>query len=293
MAETVVDTKDSAGDDEYSGDYHVYEPYKAGLPPHLLSYFRELWRRREFLREMATSSIRANQQDTWVGRLWTILDPLLMGGIYFILVTILARGATIPNFFVYLMAGLFFFEILQTSASRGTKSVSGAGNMVTNTAFPKLLLPLAAVRSAIAELMPSIGVLMVLAIIFGVRPHWSWFACIPLILIMLIFSTGMAFLLSTAQVYFRDTKNLVPYIMRLWFFACPILWSVSMLPERFEWMRIANPAFDLVASFSAAFVYGQWPAGQAWIVSSIWAFSALIIGLYVFLTRERDFAVRI
>ncbi len=293
MADVAVDVKESSGDDEFTGDYHVYEPYKAGLPPHLGSYVREVWRRREFMREMATSNIRANQQDTWVGRIWTILDPLLMGGIYFILVTILARGATIPFFFVYLMSGLFFFSILQTATQQGVKSVSSSGKMVTNTAFPKILLPLASVRSAISELLPSIAVLIVLGLIFGVRPHWSWFACIPLVLIMLVFATGMSFLVATMQVYFRDTKNFLPYVMRLWFYACPILWSVSQLPERFEWIRIVNPAFDLVASFSAAFVYGSWPAGQAWIVSSIWALFALCLGTYVFLMRERDFAVRI
>jgi teichoic acid transport system permease protein len=293
VAGTVVDTKDSAGDDEYAGDYHVYEPYKAGLPPHVGSYFRELWRRREFLREMATSTARAAQQDTWVGRLWSILDPLLMAVIYFLLVLILARGATIPNFFVYLVGGLFFFEILQNATKYGSKAVASSGKMVTNTAFPKLLLPLAAIRTTFSEFMPAIGVLILLALATGVRPHWSWIACIPLILIMFIFSTGMAFLLATSQVYFRDTKQFLPYVMRLWFFSCPVLWSVSQLPERFDWIRIVNPVFDLVASFSAAFVYGSWPAGQAWIVSSIWAFAVFFIGLYVFLTRERDFAVRI
>jgi teichoic acid transport system permease protein len=293
VAGAVVDIEDSAGDDEFTRDYHVYEPYKAGLPPHVGSYFRELWRRREFLREMATSSARARHKDTWAGRLWTILDPLLMSVVYFLLVLILAKGASTPNFLAYLVGGLFFFEILQSSASLGAKSVAGAGKMVTNTAFPKLLLPLAAVRTAISELIPAIGVLIAIALATGVRPHWSWFACIPLILIMVVFSTGMAFLLSTAQVYFRDTKQFLPYFMRLWFFGCPILWSISQLPEQFEWIRIVNPTFDLVASFSAAFVYGSWPAGQAWIVSSLWALAAFFIGLYIFLTRERDFAVRI
>ncbi len=293
MTGTAVGTKDSAGDDEFNSNFHVYEPYKAGLPPHMGAYVRELWRRREFLREMATSTARANQQDTWVGRLWSILDPLFMSVVYYLLVLILARGAAIPNFFIYLVGGLFFFEILQNCTKYGAKSVQSAGKMVTNTSFPKLLLPLSAVRTSISELLPAIGVLIVLALATGVRPHWSWIACIPLVAIMLVFSTGMALMLATAQVYFRDTRQFMPYFMRLWFYACPILWSVSQLPERFDWIRIVNPVFDLVASFSAAFVYGSWPAGQAWIVSSIWALASLAVGLYVFLTRERDFAVRI
>lgn len=293
MAKAAVKAKAVADDDEFRGNYHVYEPYRAGLPRNFTGYLKELWRRREFMAEMTRANVRANQLDTVLGRLWSVINPLLMGLVYLLLVTILARGATIPNYFVYLLAGLFIFDVLENSLKSGVRSITSAGKMVTNTSFPKALLPLSAVRSALAELWPSLFVLLVVGLIFGARPSWPWLVCIPVIILLVVFSAGMAMLVAAMQVYFRDTKSFLPYFLRLWFFASPVLWAASQLPESGNFLRFINPMFDFVATWSNAFVYGQWPPATVWPVMLGWSVAALLIGGYVFLSRERDFAVRI
>ena len=115
MAKAAIDVKTVADDDEFRGTFHVYEPYRAGLPRNFSGYLKELWRRREFMNEMTRANVRANQLDTLFGRLWNVINPLLMGLVYLLLVLILARGATIPHYFVYLLAGLFIFDVLETS----------------------------------------------------------------------------------------------------------------------------------------------------------------------------------
>lgn len=293
MAKTAIDVKAVADDDEFRGTHHVYEPYRAGLPRSLSGYLKELWRRREFMAEMTRANVRANQLDTMFGRLWNVINPLLMGMVYFLLVAILARGATIPHYFVYLLSGLFIFDVLETSMKEGARSVTGAGKMVTNTAFPKALLPLSAVRGALAELWPSLCVLVVVALLFGVRPQWTWLLCIPVLALLTVFAAGMAMLLATMQVYFRDTRSFLPYFLRLWFFASPVLWTADQLPKSGEFLRYINPMFDYVGTWNDAVVYGEWPSWSAWPVMAAWALVALLIGGYVFLSRERDFAVRI
>lgn len=293
VAKAAIDVKTVADDDEFRGTFHVYEPYRAGLPRNFSGYLKELWRRREFMNEMTRANVRANQLDTLFGRLWNVINPLLMGLVYLLLVLILARGATIPNYFVYLLAGLFIFDVLETSMSQGAKSVTSAGKMVTNTAFPKALLPLSAVRGALAELWPSLVVLVVAALVFGVRPQLTWLLAIPILVLLTVFCAGLAMLVATMQVYFRDTRSFLPYFMRLWFFASPVLWAASQLPESGQFLRYLNPMFDFVATWSDAIVYGQWPNPQVWLVMSGWALVALLLGGYVFLSRERDFAVRI
>ncbi len=293
MAKAAIDVKTVADDDEFNGNYHVYEPYRAGLPRNFSGYVRELWRRREFMAEMTRANVRANQLDTLFGRLWNVINPLLMGMVYFLLVAILARGATIPHYFVYLLSGLFIFDVLETSMKQGASSVTGSARMVTNTAFPKALLPLSAVRGALAELWPSLVVLVVAGLLFGVRPQWTWLLGIPVLALLTIFCAGMAMLLATMQVYFRDTKSFLPYFLRLWFFASPVLWTADQLPKSGEFLRYINPMFDFVGTWSNAFVYGEWPPLSVWPVMLGWALVALLIGGYVFLSRERDFAVRI
>ncbi len=293
MAKAAIDTPAVPDDDEYRGTHHVYEPYRAGLPRNFSGYFKELWRRREFMREFTRANVRADQLDTIFGRLWSIINPLLMGLVYFLLVSILARGATIPNYFIYLIAGLFIFDVLETSMNRGARSITSAGKMITNTSFPKAILPLAAVRGALLELWPSLCVLVVAGLVLGVRPNWTWLLCIPVLILLVVFSSGMAMLMATSQVYFRDTKSFLPYFLRLWFFASPVLWSADMLPESLNFLRFINPMFGVVSTWSNAFVYGQAPNPIVWLVMAGWALLALLVGGYVFLSRERDFAVRI
>ena len=83
-------------EDEFTSEHHVYEPHKVGLPP-MGSYIRELWRRREFAREMSRTQLRAQHFNTMFGQLWLVLNPLLLAGVYFVLVDILRAGSRGPR----------------------------------------------------------------------------------------------------------------------------------------------------------------------------------------------------
>src|SRR5215218_8087957 len=95
-------------EDEFTGVRHVYEPHAAGLPP-LRSYVRELWRRREFALELSRTRLRAQHFNTAFGQLWLVLNPLLLAGVYFVLVDILRPRSGGLTFFAHLMACLFAY----------------------------------------------------------------------------------------------------------------------------------------------------------------------------------------
>src|ERR671935_1582291 len=101
-------TAPARADDEFNPETHVYEPHRVGLPP-LRPYVRELWRRREFAFELSRTRLRAQHFDTTFGQLWLILNPLLLAGVYFVLVDIIGRGSRGLTFFAHLMAGLFAY----------------------------------------------------------------------------------------------------------------------------------------------------------------------------------------
>src|SRR2546430_9482244 len=110
-------------EDEFTSEHHVYEPHAAGLPP-LRSYVRELWRRREFAFELSRTRLRAQHFDTTFGQLWLILNPLLLGAVYFLLTTILHKHKHPQFFFAHLMAGLFLYYFLQQALTQSVKSVT-------------------------------------------------------------------------------------------------------------------------------------------------------------------------
>ena len=129
---------------EVSSEHHVYEPHKVGLPP-LKSYLRQLWRRRQFAFELARSDLRSKHFNTALGQIWLILNPLLLGLVYFALVQIVGRRGGSVVGLAYLLLSLFTFRLVSTSISQGARSVVGGGRLILNTAFPRTLLPLSSV----------------------------------------------------------------------------------------------------------------------------------------------------
>jgi teichoic acid transport system permease protein len=282
--------------DDYLGEFHVYAPHKAGLPP-LRAYFSELWRRREFAVEMSRAQVRASNANTVFGIFWNVLNPILLASVYFLLVMVLSRGATRePWYFAYIVAALFAFYFVSGAMSGGASSVTSAGRIIMNTAFPRLLLPLSAVSIAFRRFLPTLLVYAVIALATGTGIPTTALLAIPMLLLLLMFATGMAMLLSTMQVYFRDTKSFLPYITRIWLYTSPVLYPIEFydrLPEGLQVVARLNPLYSLVGGWSDLLVRGELIPASMWIGAVLWSVGALVVGALVFISRERDFAVRL
>ena len=290
MSAPVVDE-----DDAFLGVHHVYEPYRSGLPK-LGPYFRELWRRREFAYEMSRSSIRATQSNTVLGQLWNVLNPLLLGAVYYLLVVILRGGSSNPlpaSYFPYLLGTLFLFYFVSGSMNGGASSVIGAGRLIMNTAFPRILLPLSTVRTAFYKFLPTMIVFYGAYLLAGLRPNPVQLLAIPWFLLVAVFSTGLAMMLATFQVYFRDTSSFLPYFTRIWLYASPVLWLPEAVPDKFKALEVFNPLFALIGGWGDILIEGKVPAVGVWLAALAWALGALVAGLMLFMSRERDFAVRL
>jgi len=275
--------------------YHRYGPHRAGLPP-LVPYFRELWHRRGFASEMSRAEIRGANSKTLFGQAWLVLNPLLLAAVYYLLVTIL-RGHHDPKVFVHLTLGLFAFNLVSSSITSGTKSVVSAGKLLINTAFPRLLIPLSAVRTAVFRFLPTIPVYLVFHLIFLTRV-WSptmllslyFFGC------MLVFSAGLAAFFSTMQVYFRDTSSFLPYFVRIWMYLSPVLWlpeNVANFSKPVLTVIQLNPMYAMLGGYAEAIQEAKVPALGLFVSSGLWALAAAAIGFLFFISRERDFAVRL
>jgi len=158
---------DKAGEvNEFTTTHHVYEPHKAGLPP-MVPYFRELWRRREFARESSKSTMKAANSLTVFGQLWLVINPTLLAAVYYLLVNVISPKARGWDYFAQLTAGLFTFYLVSGSMQTGAASVVAGGKLLMNTSFPRLLLPLAAVRTAFFRFLPTLPVYLVFHLMAG------------------------------------------------------------------------------------------------------------------------------
>jgi len=269
----------------------VYEPFRAGLPP-LRKYWRSLWSRRTFISEYSRSELREQHFDSIFGQLWLILNPLLLSGVYFLLIVIIGgSGGAIR--YGHLTASLFLFYLVSNSLSGGVKSVTAGQRLILNTAFPRMMLPISATVIAFFKFIPTLFVFLIMRTVLGLPFGWEMLWSIPIILIALIFSLGVAILISTINVYFRDIASFLPYLIRTLLYLSPILYEASSLKPELRILEYFNPLFPILDSWSLAVVHSQTPHLSSMLSSIAWALGVLLIGTYFFLSREREFAVRL
>ncbi len=290
----------------------TFLPHRAGLP-RLSTYFVTLWRRRHFAIELSRASMRAAHTNTFFGQFWLVISPALNAVVYFLLVNIIRGGNSGPDFFLHLLAGLFAFNFISATMSAGANSVVSGGSLVLNTAFPLLLLPWSALRTAFFRFLPSLIILLAFFSYFafiGPHPvacdaagvcvelntvHFSpvQLMAIPAFMLIFVFAAGLAALMATVQVYFRDTTQFLPYATRIWLYLSPVLYYADQLQPWMLKLEYFNPLFPLLGIWTDTLARGIMPPMSWWLGSAAWAFGTLLIGTLYFISREREFAVRI
>lgn len=283
----------TAAQDEYLGEHHVYRPHRAGLPP-LGRYLSELWRRRAFVRELARAELKAQNYQTAFGQLWLVLNPLLNAAVYFVLVDILGNAGSKPHYITHLLAGIFAYRFFSDGVSQAAGSVAGGGKLILNTAFPRLLLPWTQIVIAFFRFLPTLPVLAVV-IFLNNRENISWtlLLTVPIFFLLVLFTAGLGFLSATLQVYNTDFKNLLPYLLRLGLYLTPILWFADASHGVKQKIAAYNPLSPVFELWSDAIVRGEVSAPATWLRATVYSVVLLVIGFVVYVSRERDYAVRI
>jgi teichoic acid transport system permease protein len=278
-------------DDEYA-ERHVYLPHKVGLPP-MGHYLSLVWKRREFALELSRTTMRAKHFDTAFGQLWLLLNPLLLGAVYFLLIDLIRQHPRPISFFAHLLGGLFLYQVLQTGATEGSTSVVRGGGLILNTAFPRTLLPLASMATSFKRFLPTM--LVWLAVHFAAGGHLSiqmlW--GIPIVIQVTVFATGVAMFCAALQVYFRDLSSFLPYLLRIWMYISPILYQWNEVPAHIRHWLLLNPMASMLANWSTVLNQGRPPDPNLLFIGTAWAIFGLVFGALFFISRERDFAVRI
>jgi teichoic acid transport system permease protein len=285
-----------ARDAEFEPVYHYYGPHRAGLPP-LIPYFRELWRRRAFATEMSRATMRGANTSTFFGQAWLIINPLLLAAVYYVLVTIIRREHD-PAFFAHLTLGLFAFQLVGTSITSGATSVTSSGKLLLNTPFPRLLIPLSAARTAFFRFLPTVPVYFVFHAIF-LTDVWSptMLLSVYFLATMVVFGMGLAAFFAALQVYFRDTSSFLPFFVRIWLYLSPILWAPEQIIGRFSGPIMTliqvNPMYSMIGGYTELLQNDAFPPTYMWISAAAWALASAVIGFLYFISREREFAVRV
>jgi ABC-type polysaccharide/polyol phosphate export permease len=282
-------------DEEFNPSVHVYEPHKVGLPA-LRPYFKALWQRREFAAEMSRTNIRAANTNTFFGQVWLVLNPLLLAAVYYLLVDIIAGGSSkidAAERFAHMCGGLFAFYYFSGAMTAGAASVVGGGKLLMNQSFPRMLLPLSAVRTAFFRFLPTMVVYLAIHLVMRQPLHWVMLLAPIFLIFLTIFAAGMGMIFAALQVYFRDTTSFLPYFVRIWLYLSPVLWFAEQAPAKFKGFIQYNPLYSLLGGWTDLLVRGDMPDHKMWLGAAFWALAAFVIGSLFFMSREREFVVRL
>ena len=216
---------------------------------------REIWLSRELLTYLVRTEIKVKYKNSVLGLIWSMVAPAMTLVIYwFVFGVVLKNG--IPNFVIFLFAGLLLYNLIQFGVMSGTGVVVNNAGIVKKVSFPREILALAAVGSACVFFFFQTIVMVLFLIVLHHSPDWSY---VPVMLLALVtgvvLAGAIAVLLSAINVYLRDTQHLIEVILTAWFWACPIVYSFELQieqrlgPKGLTWVYFLNPMVPLVLSF--------------------------------------------
>lgn len=258
-----------------------------------LPNFRELWEYRGLFFFLVRRDIKLRFQQTVIGFLWVVLQPLIQMLIFYIILGVLVKVPTgsIPYHIFFLSAFVvwqFFTQVVSNSAFSLVSNIS----VIVKSYFPRLALPLATIVNALIDFAVSFLVLLVFLLIDGNYPITVRYFLLPLLLIITIFfSSGVGLLFGALMVVFRDTKNFLSFILMIWMYVTPIMFPITLAPEKYRILFYINPLTSLVETYRWVFLgQGDLPKVGYLLISFIVAIFIWFCGAIAFRSMENRIA---
>ena len=185
---------------------------------------------RILLKELTKTDFKLRYQGSVLGYLWALLRPLMMFAILYIVFSKLLRiGNDIPHYPVYLLCGTTLWSFFTECTSQGIQAIIIRGDLLRKISFPKYIVVVSSQLTALINLGINLIVVVIFALINGVAPSWSWLLVIPAVLELYLLSLGIAFLLGSINVKYRDITSIWDVLVQALFYAVPIIYPISMV----------------------------------------------------------------
>ncbi len=252
----------------------------------------ELWRFRELLYFLTLRELKVRYKQTALGIAWAVLQPVLAMLLFTFIFSHVAKlptgGVPYPIFSYSALVPWFFFA---TAVQISSTSLIVNPQLITKVYFPRLFLVLAPTFAGVLDLLLASLVLAGLIGYYGVRPSAPGVAlAIPLLLLALMTTVGICSWLAALNVKYRDVRFLVPFLVQVWFFATPIVYSISSLGQPWRSIYGINPMSTVVLGFRWAFAGGPAPGLLTAALSITTGTALFVVGLIYFRRTEKSFA---
>lgn len=249
-----------------------------------------LYNYRQLLKSNVKKEIRGKYKGSFLGVLWSFVNPLLMTLVYAIVFPLILRN-TAEHYVTYLVIGILPWNYFTTVISQGTNTVLANGGIVKKVYFPREILPISVNFSGVINFLISCLVLCLFLIFSGIGFSWK-IVFFPIVLLAeFLLLQGIIFITSAINVYIRDLEYIINFIISMLFYATPILYSSDMfIGSGIEWLVRWNPIAIIINSYRDIFYYQVLPNFKMLAIVILVGFIIFYLGLKVFRKLEKGFA---
>ena len=254
----------------------------------VMNVFKELYNYRELLKTNIKKEVRGKYKGSWLGILWTFLNPLLMLAVYAFVFPYILR-VNVENYTIFMIVALIPWNFFTTAIQSGTGCVVANGNILKKVYFPREIIPISISISQLINFLITCLIMFVFIIASGVGFSIHIVLLPIVILIQVLLTLAFNFILSALTVYAHDIDHFVSVILTLGFYATPIVYLSSMLPEQFQWVMKVNPMAVLVESYRSILYYHKFPEFMPILIWGILSIVLLILGYIILKKLEKSF----
>jgi ABC-2 type transport system permease protein len=191
---------------------------------------------------LAVTDFKLRFYGSFLGYFWTLARPFAFFGVIYVVFTEIAKiGEDVKHYGAYILLAMVLFQFFGESTSNCVNSLVNRENLLRKMRFPRLVIPLSVVLTALFNLLMTLVAVLIFALINGVRPTWAWLELPVLIVILAVLSVGTGMLLSALYVRYRDMQPIWDVFTQMLFYASPVLYVASMVPEDYQRPYLANP----------------------------------------------------
>ena len=250
--------------------------------------FRRLIKYIPLLRELVSRDLKVKYRRSFLGYVWSLLNPLLMMAIMSIVFSYMFRF-DIPNYPLYLICGQTLWSFFNESTNASMMSIIINGPLIRKVYIPKYIFPISRVLSSFVTMSFSLLAILIVMLVTGVDFTWKLILLpIPLVF-LLLFSMGVGMALSAFAVYFRDVLHLYTVVCMAWMYVTPIFYPISALPEKLSFFIRFNPVYHYVTFFRDVVLYGTLPSAYIWMGTVGFGLLFFAIGILIFRKLQHNF----
>lgn len=271
-----------------------------GVRPSLGEYLREIWDRRDFAITVSLGDLRARNQNTVLGNLWHLLNPLFLAGVFYLIFGVVlgaregVRTGAYGNYAAFLIIGIFTFVFTSKSLLGGARTIVSNLGLIQAVTFPRALLPIASTLTETAAHASALVAMAGIVVLTGVAPNPAWMLLVPALLIQAVFNLGLTLTTSRLTFHFRDVEQVLPYLIRMGMYLSGVFFAEDLVLRKGGEAALTvftlNPMYAYMKIMRDAVMLGTADPGT-WLMAGWWAAVALASGFLFFRHRESEYSL--